>query len=186
MKSILIFAAGIHLLAVLVLQNVPGQEKAEDRTIAEAEAAFERAWNDSHHTRIELAPLDMNRVLKANYVMSQRRSMTAAELWDMELKKFRDPTTYIPTVVRSSATFGHQTLPDGAEMFVRLSEQRQWLNPSNTGRYWRGYSSTTADERPPLSEYVRLDGMTELSFASSRASHSSTSSMPWEAARRLR
>lgn len=108
-------------------------KQAEIDSSSTAEAAFARAWSDPRHTPIELLPLDVNRVVTVGYVTSAPASMTAAQLWDNELKKAWDPVTYIPTPVRSSTTFGHRSLPDGAETFVRLSEQRVWLSPSEFG-----------------------------------------------------
>jgi hypothetical protein len=108
-------------------------EQADIESSAAAEAAFERAWSDPRHTPIELLPLDVNRVVAAGYVPSAPTTMTAAQLWDNELKKAWDPLTYIPTPVRSSTTFGHRPLPDGAETFVRLTEQRVWLSPGDFG-----------------------------------------------------
>jgi len=108
-------------------------EQADIESSATAEAAFERAWSDPRHTPIELAPLEVNRVVAAGYVTSAPTTMTAAQLWDNELKKAWDPLTYIPTPVRSSTTFGHRQLPDGAETFVRLTEQRVWLSPAEFG-----------------------------------------------------
>ncbi len=108
-------------------------EQADIESSSAAEAAFERAWSAPRHTPIKLAPLDVNRVVAASYVTSAPTTMTTAQLWDNELKKAWDPVTYIPTPVRSSTTFGHRQLPDGAETFVRLSEQRVWLSPSEYG-----------------------------------------------------
>lgn len=108
-------------------------KQAEIDSSSTVEAAFARAWSDPSHTPIELLPLDLNRVVTAGYVTSAPASMTAAQLWDNELKKAWDPVTYIPTPVRSSTTFGHRSLPDGAETFVRLSEQRVWLSPAEFG-----------------------------------------------------
>jgi len=108
-------------------------EQADIESSSAAEAAFARAWSDPRHTPIELSPLDVNRVVAASYVTSAPTTMTAAQLWDNEVKKSWDPLTYIPTPVRSSTTFGHRPLPDGAETFVRLTEQRMWLSPSEFG-----------------------------------------------------
>ena len=108
-------------------------EQADIESSAAAEAAFERAWSDPRHTQIELPPLDVNRVVAASYVTGTPTTMTVAQLWDNEVKKAWDPLTYIPTPVRSSTTFGHRPLPDGAETFVRWTEQRMWLSPSEFG-----------------------------------------------------
>jgi hypothetical protein len=104
--------------------------QADIESSSAAEAAFERAWSDPRHTQIELSPLDVNRVVAANYVTSAPATMTAAQLWDNAVKKASDPVTYLPGPVRSSTTFGHRKLSGGAETFVRLTEQRMWLTPS--------------------------------------------------------
>ena len=108
-------------------------KQADIESSAVAEAAFDRAWSDPHHTPFEMSPLDVNRVVAASYVTSTPATMTAAQLWDNELKKAWDPTSYIPSAVRSRTTFGHRKLPDGAETFVRLTEQRMWRKPSEYG-----------------------------------------------------
>jgi hypothetical protein len=108
-------------------------KQADIESSSVAEAAFERAWRDPRYTQIELSPLDVNRVVEAHYVASAPATMTAAQLWDNEVKKAWDPATYIPSPVRSSTTFGHRKLSDGTETFVRLTEQRRWLSPAEYG-----------------------------------------------------
>lgn len=107
--------------------------QADIESSVAAEAAFERAWADPRHTRIELPPLDVNRVVEASYVASAPVTLTAAQLWDNQVKKAWAPATYLSIAVRSSTTFGHRKLPDGAEAFVRLTEQRVWLLPAEFG-----------------------------------------------------
>lgn len=108
-------------------------KQADIESSSAAEANFGHAWSDPRHTQIELSPLDVNRVVEASYVTSAPTTMTAAQLWDNAVKKAWDPATYIPFAVRSSTTFGHRKLSDGAEAFVRLTEQRVWLSPSEYG-----------------------------------------------------
>jgi hypothetical protein len=73
---------------------------------AEAEKAFERAWNDPRRTRFEAPPININHVLEAHYDSTPPARMTAADLWDNEVKKSRDPVTFIPGVVRASLRSG--------------------------------------------------------------------------------
>lgn len=108
-------------------------KQADIESSSAAEAAFDRAWSDPRHTPFEVPPLDVNRVVAANHVTSTPATMTAAQLWDNEVKKAWDPASYIPSAVRSNTTFGHRKLPDGAETFARLTEQRMWRKPSEYG-----------------------------------------------------
>lgn len=99
------------------------------------EETFERAWSDPANTRIELSPVDINRVLARHYRMSQPLRFTRTMLWDMEVKKAFRPDLYIPSVVSegSSRWWRRQAEPGGAESFVRCSRQRLWLEPSEHG-----------------------------------------------------
>ena len=99
------------------------------------EETFERAWTDPANTRIELSPVDINRVLARHYRMSQPLRFTRTMLWDMEVKKAFRPDLYIPSVVSegSSRWWRRQAEPGGAESFVRCSRQRLWLEPSEHG-----------------------------------------------------
>lgn len=97
----------------------------------EAEQAFEALWSNPTYTRVELTPLDVNGVLDEQYVLTPSGRLRGSELWELEIRKARDPFKYIPSVVRRASTFGHRTLPDGTEIFVRVSEQRRWLAPED-------------------------------------------------------
>lgn len=108
-------------------------KQADIESSSTAQAAFDRAWSDPRHTPFEMSPLDVNRRVAANYVTSRPTTITATQLWDNELKKAWDPASYLPSAIRSSTTFGYRKLPDGAETFVRLTEQRRWRNPSEYG-----------------------------------------------------
>ena len=96
---------------------------------------FERAWTDPRNTRIELHPVDVNRVLARYYRTSQPLEFTRAMLWDMEVRKAFRPDLYIPSVVSegSSRYWRRQAAAGRAESFVRCSRQRLWLEPSERG-----------------------------------------------------
>ena len=96
------------------------------------EEEFDRSWADPGNTRIELPPVDINRVLARHYRTNEPLRFTRTMLWDMEVKKAFRPDLYIPSVVTagSSCCWRRQAAADGAESFVRCSRQRLRLLPS--------------------------------------------------------
>lgn len=102
-------------------------------SFAEAEREFDMCWRDPAATHLELAAVDVNRTLGANYSMSPPVDLTRAMVWDMELKKAWDPATYIPSVVSTGVSWGRHLLGDGCEHFVRASMQKPWLG-GNSGQ----------------------------------------------------
>ncbi len=99
------------------------------------EAEFERAWAESGNTRFELPPVDVNRVLAEHYRTSEPLTFTRTMLWDMEVRKAKRPDRYIPSVVRegSAHAWGRSSAADGKESFIRSSQQRLWLEPTEYG-----------------------------------------------------
>lgn len=99
------------------------------------EEEFERAWADPRNTRVELPPVDINLALAKYYRTNEPLRFTRTMLWDMEVKKAYRPDLYIPSVVlEGSARYWQQrAAADGAESFVRSSQQRLWLEPRERG-----------------------------------------------------
>ena len=99
------------------------------------EAAFERAWTNLSNTRIELPPVDINRVLAEYYRTNKPLRFTRTMLWDMEVKKAFRPEVYIPSVVAAGSAryWRRRSAADGAESFLRCSQQRLRLEPSRRG-----------------------------------------------------
>lgn len=99
------------------------------------EAVFAAAWNREGHTSIELDPLDVNQVLAKDYSGVEGLALTGSQLWDMEVKKAARPDLFIPGVIRAGTarSWGRRQLECGDEVFIRVSEQRQWLQPDNYG-----------------------------------------------------
>ncbi|SDX40498.1 hypothetical protein [Lysobacter enzymogenes] len=97
----------------------------------EHEPLFEQAWNDPAHTRFEIPPLDVNRILAERYELERPLQLTRAQLWDMEARKARRPDLFIPYVVEpgSAAVWDDRGENAGVERFVRKSRQRLWLQP---------------------------------------------------------
>jgi hypothetical protein len=95
---------------------------------ATAEREFAQAWLNPVYTQIELQPIDVNRVLQEAYALSQPLTFTRAMLWDVEVRKARDPQSYIPSVVREGQIWNRRFLENGEEVFLRASQQRQWLS----------------------------------------------------------
>jgi hypothetical protein len=75
----------------------------------------------------ELAPVDVNTVLKKRYRVSSERTLTRAMIWDLETKKAWDPLSYIPYVVSQARSWVRTTLCDGSTRFSRSSLQRGWI-----------------------------------------------------------
>ena len=129
-------------------QDAPGFEEsgeAEDLgsrgeatkpvTVLNHEDEFERAWADPRNTRVELPPVDINRVLASYYQTNEPLTFTRSMLWDMEVKKAYRPDLYIPSVVLegSAHCWCRRAAADGAESFLRCSQQCLWLEPSERG-----------------------------------------------------
>src|ERR1700747_161792 len=96
-------------------------------TFDTAEREYNEAWNAPSNTRFELAPVDVNIVLKKRYRVSPEKSLTRTMIWDMETKKAWDPLSYIPRVVSQARSWGRTTLRDGSTRFSRSSLQRGWI-----------------------------------------------------------
>jgi len=98
-------------------------------TFDSAEREYRDAWSNPAHTRFELPSVNVNKVLRDRYRVSDAR-LTRAMIWDMETKKAWDPLTYIPYVVSEGRSWGRHRLSDGAERFSRSSSQRGWITPA--------------------------------------------------------
>ena len=96
-------------------------------SFAAAERELEIAWRNPNHTPIELPPVDVNRILQDYYVLSHPLTFTRAMMWDVEVRKARDPLRYIPAVVQEGTIWDRTFLPNGDEFFLRASRQRLWL-----------------------------------------------------------
>lgn len=99
------------------------------------EATFARAWADPSNTRIELPPVDVNRVLRQRYDPGAPLTFTRAMLWDVEVRKAWRPDRYIPSVVQggSARSWGGAMDADGSDVCRRASQQRLWLQPDIHG-----------------------------------------------------
>ncbi|MDT0593734.1 hypothetical protein [Glaciecola petra] len=99
------------------------------------EEIFYKAWNKSGYTSIELQPLDVNRVIVNDYPSVEGLSLTRTQLWEMEVKKAARPDLFISSVVKegTARAWGRQILKNGDVVFIRVSEQRLWLQPQSYG-----------------------------------------------------
>ncbi len=95
------------------------------------EAVFASSLEDVGNTIIELPPLDVNRILAEDYEFPEGLSLTRTQLWDMEVRKAARPDMFITKVIRpgTARSWGRRRLSNGDETFIRVSEQRQWLDP---------------------------------------------------------
>jgi hypothetical protein len=96
---------------------------------------FAAAWADPGNTRFELPPADINKLLADRYTISSPVAFTRDMLWDVELRKARQPDRYIPGVVRvgSARTWDQRNLATSTESFARASQQRLWPHPDEYG-----------------------------------------------------
>jgi hypothetical protein len=96
------------------------------------EGEFERAWADPSNTRFEQPSVDVNRVLAEHCRTSEPPMFTRTMLWDMEVRKAWRPDRYIPSVVQegSASTWSRRSVAGGTESFLRSSQQRLWLKPT--------------------------------------------------------
>ena len=87
------------------------------------------------NTRVEPPSVDVNRVLAEHYRTSEPLTFTCTMLWDMEVRKAWRPDRYIPSVVQegSAGTWSRRSVAGGAESFLRSSQQRLWLEPTEYG-----------------------------------------------------
>ncbi|MEU8772226.1 hypothetical protein [Streptomyces sp. NPDC048606] len=102
----------------------------------EAEAEFDRAWNDARHTRVELPAVDVNRVLAERYATEHPVLLTRVSLWDMEVRKAGDPASFIPYVVEEGTAEAWVPGRSGGALgdrFVRKSSQKLWRDPERYG-----------------------------------------------------
>ena len=99
------------------------------------EAIFAAAWNRDGNTSIELDPLDVNQVIASEYDGVEGLTLTRTQLWEMEVKKAARPDLFIPGVIRAGTarSWGRRQLDSGDEVFIRVSEQRLWLQPDSYG-----------------------------------------------------
>lgn len=93
------------------------------------ETVFAQAWADPANTRYEMRPIDVNAVLAERYEVSEPLVLTRTLLWDIEVRKARQPDLYIPRVVAegSAQAWGSD------DTYVRCSSQRLWLEPDRRG-----------------------------------------------------
>jgi len=95
-------------------------------TFSAASHAYRAAWDNPAHTRFELPPVNVNKMLRERYSMRPEKALTRTAMWDMERKKAWDPATYIPYVVAQGGSWGRERLTDG-ERFSRASTQKGWI-----------------------------------------------------------
>ena len=97
-------------------------------SFADAEEEFEAAWRDPNCTQFALPPLDVNKVLNEHYTVKPPIRLTRSMLWDMEMKKAWDPSTYISYLASDGRSWGRHNLKEGCEGFFRSSVQTAWIS----------------------------------------------------------
>lgn len=97
-------------------------------------AVLDEAWSAPGNTTAQLPPVDVNAVLAERYRVAPPLAMTGAMLWDMEVRKASAPDVFIPGVVTPGTADKWELGSDGArEWFVRVSEQKLWLDRERSG-----------------------------------------------------
>ncbi|GHH54161.1 hypothetical protein [Lentzea cavernae] len=118
-------------------------------TTLDHEAVFEQAWSAPGTTTADLPPVRVNEVLRERYRVTPPFEYTGALLWDMEVRKAKAPSTFIPGVVLPGAEKFPSSWRGRTEQFTRVSEQRLWADPLRTAR---------------IIEHVRLDHDSRRAF----------------------
>jgi len=96
--------------------------------------AFKSAWKNPQFITIELDPVDVNKVLREHYRCTPELHMTKKQLWDMEIKKASRPDLFIPSVIMSNSAVSWGNITNGSiDTFIRVSDQRLWLNTEQYG-----------------------------------------------------
>jgi NAD(P)H-dependent FMN reductase len=110
------------------LGGLPVTSRCTHPSFAKAREEFDQAWNNPNHTRIELEATDVNDALEKYFSANAPVRLTKPMFWDAVARKFWDPKTYIPFVVREGKAWGRNSLEGGEECFLRASQQRAWKN----------------------------------------------------------
>ena len=97
-------------------------------SFAGAEEEFEAEWRDPNCTQFALPSLDVNKVLNEHYTVKPPIRLTRSMLWDMEMKKAWDPSTYISYLASDGRSWGRHNLEEGFEGFFRPSVQTAWIS----------------------------------------------------------
>ncbi len=116
-------------------ESSPGNSEDWIKNQDNHEEVFASAWKRDGYTSIELDPLDVNQVLADEYDHHEGLALTRTQLWEMEVKKAARPDLFIPGVIRAGTarSWGRRKLMNGDEVFIRVSEQRLWLQPDSYG-----------------------------------------------------
>ena len=129
------------------------REKKMFANCIEAQNEFEKCWLNPDYTQITLADVDVNKTLM-HYLVDKPLHFTRTMLWDMEKKKAWNPGKYIPYVIKegSAKSWDKQSCSvTGGEMFVRTSNQKQWLHPMS---YEEVYEEVYVNEREKLITFL--------------------------------
>lgn len=92
------------------------------------------ATADPSNTPITFPDDHVNQTIAKHYTVDEPFTYTHTQLWDMEVKKARNPAKYLRPIIRpgSLKVFDVQT-SDDFETFTRVSDQRRFQNPAEFG-----------------------------------------------------
>ncbi|KAL2204010.1 hypothetical protein CC79DRAFT_1107074 [Sarocladium strictum] len=98
------------------------------------EEIISAATADPSNTPITFPDDHVNQTIANYYTVDEPFTYTHTQLWDMEVKKARNPAKYLRPIIRpgSLKVFDVQTNGD-IETFTRVSDQRRFQNPGEFG-----------------------------------------------------
>jgi hypothetical protein len=92
-------------------------------TFSAASDAYRAAWENPAHTRFELPPVNVNKVLRERYSLRPEKALTRTAIWDMERQKAWDPRTYIPYVVSEGGSWGPRDAAGRRAVLARIAAE---------------------------------------------------------------
>lgn len=92
------------------------------------------ATADPSNTPITYPDDHVNQTIAKHYTVDEPFTYTHAQLWDMEVKKARNPAKYLRPIIRPGSLKVFDVQVDGdIETFTRVSDQRRFQNPEEFG-----------------------------------------------------
>jgi hypothetical protein len=89
---------------------------------------------DPSNTPITFPDDHVNETIGSHYTVDEPFTYTLTQLWDMEVKKARNPAKYLRPIIRPGSLKVFDTQVNGdIETFTRVSDQRRFQNPAEFG-----------------------------------------------------
>lgn len=98
------------------------------------EEIISAATADPSNTAVTFPDDHVNTTIASHYQVDQPFTYTLTQLWDMEIKKARNPAKYLRPIIRPGSLKVFDTQRSGdIETFTRVSDQRRFQNPGEFG-----------------------------------------------------